>query len=205
VGETAGSSGTGAASIEGSGQPQVGPSFKVPGQISKPNGSPDAPSGDPPPEGAVVAGNSGSPPSRGVERPGEPEPLGFQLPANMPRPKEPQQQPQVVKKPPPPLGRLIANRDFPVTVQCHADHVEVIPGGYEFDMTDRNADQVDQDLLKSVRKMIERRQAVVRPGETPYRVHIRFQVHPEGLRTYLRTYPLMEQLNLPMSRENLEQ
>ncbi|MFO0863650.1 MAG: hypothetical protein U0744_03145 [Gemmataceae bacterium] len=118
----------------------------------------------------------------------------------MPRPKD---TPQVVKKPPP-IGRLIANRDYQIVVKCLADHVEVTPGGFDFDMTDANETTIDRDLTASVRELAERRQATVRPGETPYRVNVRFQVHPEGLRTYLRVYPLMESLNLPMSRENLE-
>jgi hypothetical protein len=57
-------------------------------------------------------------------------------------------------------------------------------------------------LLAALREMIDRRQATVRPGEPPYRPHIRFKVWPEGLRTYYLAYPALEVLQVPMTREN---
>jgi hypothetical protein len=184
------------------GEPGIATSIKIPGQLPNPgaaNGQSGEPANPVPPgtPGAVAGGGEG----QSGEPPGEADPLALKFPPNMPRPKD---TPQVVRKPPPPLGRLIANRDYQIVVKCLADRVEVTPGGLDFDMSDRNEADVDRDLTTSVRKLSERRQAAVRPGETPYRVNVRFQVHPEGLRTYLRVYPLMESLNLPMSRENLE-
>ena len=44
----------------------------------------------------------------------------------------------------------------------------------------------------------------VRPGEPPYRPLLRFQVHPDALRSYFHVYPLFENLRLPMTRENLD-
>jgi hypothetical protein len=52
--------------------------------------------------------------------------------------------------------------------------------------------------------MIARRQATVLPGEPPYRPLLRFQVQPEGLRSYYLAYPLLAPLGVPMARENLE-
>jgi hypothetical protein len=52
--------------------------------------------------------------------------------------------------------------------------------------------------------MIERRQATVPEGDVPYRPLIRFRVHPDGVRAYYLAYPVLEALNVPLSRENLE-
>ncbi|MBX9678730.1 MAG: hypothetical protein K2X38_08185 [Gemmataceae bacterium] len=182
-------------------QPAIATSIKIPGQLPGVGGAP-AESGEPgtpvPPgtPGAVAGG-----PGQAGEPMGEPDPLALKFPPNMPRPKD---TPQAAKKALPPLGRLIANRDYQIVVTCFADRVEVTPGGFDFDMTNRNEQEIDRELIANIRKTTDRRQATVRPGEAPYRVNIRFQVHPEGLRTYLRVYPLIEALNLPMSRENLE-
>jgi hypothetical protein len=52
--------------------------------------------------------------------------------------------------------------------------------------------------------MIVRRQATVRPGEPPYRPYIRFQIRPDGLRSYYLAYPVLENLGIPMARQDLE-
>jgi hypothetical protein len=49
--------------------------------------------------------------------------------------------------------------------------------------------------------MIERRQATVRTGESPYRPQIRFMVFPDGFRAYYLAYPALETLGLTMTRE----
>ena len=109
------------------------------------------------------------------------------------------------KKPAPPLGRMLANRDFLLTIECFADVVALYPSGQVFSVA-RGPDQknIDQALLQAVLSLIERRQATVRAGEAAYRPQLRFQVHPEALRTYFYVYPLFENLRIPMTRENLE-
>ena len=58
-------------------------------------------------------------------------------------------------------------------------------------------------LRKEIEEMIARRQASLRPGETPYRPMIRFRVWPNGVRTYYLAYPALESLGVPMTRENV--
>jgi hypothetical protein len=60
-------------------------------------------------------------------------------------------------------------------------------------------------LRRAVHQLIARRQATVRPGESPYRPLIRFLVRPDGLRTYHLAFPALESLRVPMARINLEQ
>lgn len=101
------------------------------------------------------------------------------------------------------LGSLLANRDYRVTLICTEDALYVLPGGRVYSMTNPDPD-LDRKVVENVVQMIARRQSGVRPGEPPYRPLLRFQVHPAGLRTYYRIYPLFENLKIPMSRENVE-
>jgi hypothetical protein len=106
--------------------------------------------------------------------------------------------------PAPPLGRLLGNRDFLVTVDCYGDHVTVFPGGSQFRWKANAPQATDAAIAQHVRELIDRRQAGVQPGEPPYRPAVRFQVAGDGLRTYYHVYPLLEPLRVPMMRENLE-
>jgi hypothetical protein len=104
----------------------------------------------------------------------------------------------------PTLSKILGNKDFVITIDCYADHVTLFPGGAQFRWTTQNVQATDSALVASVAKLIERRQAAVRPGEPPYRPIIRFQVSAEGLRSYYHVYPLLEHLRIPMTRENVE-
>jgi len=62
----------------------------------------------------------------------------------------------------------------------------------------------DTRLVEMLTKMIERRQATVPDGESPFRPMIRFRVLPSGLRSYYVAYPILEPLHVPMTRENVD-
>lgn len=106
---------------------------------------------------------------------------------------------------PPPVSKLFGNRDFIITIDCYAEHATVFPSGLQFRWDGPNAGANDEALLKTVTNLIARRQASVRAAEPPYRPIIRFQVSPDGLRTYLRIYPLLSPLNITMTRENVHE
>ena len=107
--------------------------------------------------------------------------------------------------PAPPLSRLLGNKDFIITVDCYADHATIFPSGLQYRWNASNASANDEALVQTVTNLIARRQASLRPGEPPYRPIIRFQVAADGLRTYLRVYPLLEHLRVTMTRENVEE
>jgi hypothetical protein len=48
-----------------------------------------------------------------------------------------------------------------------------------------------------------RQQALTLPGEKPLPPHIRFLVHPDAVRTYHMTYPALERISVPQTRQNL--
>jgi hypothetical protein len=59
-------------------------------------------------------------------------------------------------------------------------------------------------MRKQIQQTIARRQASVRPGDPPYRPQLRFLVRPDGSATYYRAYPLLESLQVPMGRQNID-
>jgi hypothetical protein len=107
---------------------------------------------------------------------------------------------------PPPAPRKTANRDWVLSVECTADALVLYPGGQRVPTATlaRGKDGA-QVLSQAVQDMIARRQAMVRPGEAPYRPQIRFLVRPDGLRSFYAGYPALEALRIPMTRQNLDQ
>ena len=106
---------------------------------------------------------------------------------------------------PSPLSKILGNKDFLITLDCYSDHVNLFPGGVQFHWKDAKTQATDQALVQTVTRLIERRQASVRPGEPPYRPMIRFNVYADGRRVYYHVYPLLDSLRVPMSRENVEE
>ena len=97
----------------------------------------------------------------------------------------------------PVIPATIRSRDWIIHLECAVDGV-VLPTGQRVPAGSR--DQV----LKAVQDLMARRQAQLRPGEPPWRPQIRFQVRPDGLRTYYQAFPALEPLGLVMTRENLD-
>ena len=112
------------------------------------------------------------------------------------------------KKPPvpaSPLSKLLGNKDFVITIDCHADRVTVSPSGLQYRWNNGNAAANDQALTQTVTNLIARRQASVRPGEPPYRPILRFQVAADGYPTFYRAYPLLEHLHVAWTKENVRE
>jgi hypothetical protein len=108
-------------------------------------------------------------------------------------------------RPPPPPARIFGSRDLVIIIDCLADGVVVHPGGQSFSLATLPARaESDHALPHAVRQLIARRQSLLRDGEAPLQPTLRFQIRPDGLRAYYRAFPLLEQLRLPMTRENVE-
>jgi hypothetical protein len=126
----------------------------------------------------------------------------------IPTPLESLQKATVRKRPipPSPLGRLIGNRDFIVVVECKRSEVVVQPWRLRFPLASlpREPDP-RHELVETVKRLFDRRQASVGPGEPLYRPIIQFRLHPDGLSAYYLAYPLLETLHVTMYRENLDE
>lgn len=172
------------------------------------NGTPQRPNGNSPsdvnPISAPIPGNSVG----AAQRPGIPnDGAGSEAPSDPTSKPLPSFGAEPVKKPSaaPPVGRVLGNKDFVITIDCYADHVSVFPGGMTFRWTPATMKATDQALVQGIANLISKRQASVRPGEPPYRPVIRFQVSTEGLRSYYQAYPLLDSLGVPMRRENIDE
>ena len=174
-----------------------------PGSTPNPNGQPGQGSGIPSPW--QVPGTNAAP-----APPGPPGPPSVPSSASVstPPPVSPLQGsapvPPASKGPPQAIRPVLGNRDFVITIACYGDHVNVYPGGKQFSWQNGNSATIDQAVVQNVQDLIAGRQKSVRPGEPPYRPMIRFQLAPGGLIRFLHLYPRLEFLQVPMTRENLD-
>ena len=103
-----------------------------------------------------------------------------------------------------PLSHILGNRDWNILIECQADKLTVHSTKQQFSVVSLQRGGNGLVLVESMRQLIARRQATVRPGETPYRAVLRFRVHSDGLRCYYTACSLLDGLRLPMARENVE-
>jgi hypothetical protein len=173
-----------------------------------PPGSPDTPAGSypgstgPPPKSATWASNLGG---SDAASPSGGDRTGRAALPTVGLPPIPGGADNKTKQSPPPPNLVLGNRDFLITIACYRDHVTVYPGGKQHWWKGTDTAFAEQVLVQNVQDLIAGRQRSVRPGELPYRPLIRFQVAADGLGSYLRVYPRLEFLHVPMSRENLEE
>ena len=95
------------------------------------------------------------------------------------------------------------DRDWIIYVECQADRAILYPARTEFSLAALTAPPETNTLLATVQKMIERRQSLVAPGDVPYRPEVRFLIRPNSLRTFHMTYPALDGLAVPKTRQNL--
>jgi hypothetical protein len=113
--------------------------------------------------------------------------------------------PKSGKAPPPRPFLLNRVREWVIVIDCTTDSVILSPTGLHIATDSLLSDpRAGTTLAEAVHQLVDQRQAAVRPGDPPFRPQIRFDVHPNGLRTYHLVYPALEALQLPMTRQNLE-
>jgi hypothetical protein len=99
---------------------------------------------------------------------------------------------------------LVGNRDWIIAVDCKPDAVILTLTGQRLATSELTLrDDGGNALRDAVQKLINRRQATVRPGEPPYRPLVYFRVPANSVRTYYLAYPLLEGLGVPMRRESV--
>lgn len=138
-------------------------------------------------EGGAAGGGSGSP-----SLPSPTDPLG-----HLSAPKQPYR-PAPVRP-----GFLDRDRDWVITLECRADRAVLQLNAQTFSLDELSAG-ADGLLPRTLRQLIDRRQATVPAGVPPYRPILRFLVYPGGLRSYYRAYPALEGLNHPMTRTDVD-
>ncbi len=99
----------------------------------------------------------------------------------------------------------LSDRDWIIYIECRADCVVIYPAQMVFPLASLTTPLETNPLLVTLRKMIERRQSLVPAGEPPYRVQIRYLIRPGSLRTFHATYPVLDGLPVPKTRQNLNE
>jgi len=106
--------------------------------------------------------------------------------------------------PPRPI-RFIGNRDWVIPIECRGDGVVLRNAGQKFPLESLTGNgTAESPLLQALKQMIARRQSGVRPGEPPYRPQVRFLIYPDGLKSYYLSFPALEPLGIPLTRQNVE-
>jgi hypothetical protein len=115
------------------------------------------------------------------------------------KPKKPARRPEL--RP----ALLGGDRDYIIMLECRANSVVLYPYGNSFSAESLAAKNGGGVILAdAIQRMIARKQATVRSGEQPYRPQVRFMVRPDGLHSMHRVYPLLEELHIPLTRQNLD-
>ncbi len=99
--------------------------------------------------------------------------------------------------------QLGGNRDWAIYIEIRPQSVVMYPSRQEIPISALTRDPSTNLVCLSLTQMIARRQALVRPGETPYRPKLHFLVHRDAERAFYETFPTVESLNIPMVRQSL--
>ena len=103
-------------------------------------------------------------------------------------------------------GRILGNRDWIIPIECRADAVILYPTRKKIPVAQlAQGDGLNNPLFQEVQRLIERRQAMILPGDPPYRPIVRFLVRPDATQSYYLAYPCLEGLQVPMKRVNLDE
>lgn len=183
-------------------QAQAGQASVAPQGPSGQAGGPSCPSPDTPPKFAPSS-PGGSASAGGDEEPGlNVRPTRQILPAAPSVPVAP-------KNPPPRRSAnlrpalISGDRDWVIFIECRANSLVVYPSRQEIPVAALGRGP-NNPLVQQVRQMIDRKQATVRPGDMPYRPHVRFLVRPQFEATFYQAYPSLDGLTVPKSRQTLE-
>ena len=98
---------------------------------------------------------------------------------------------------------MSGDRDWILYVECKAEGVVIYPTQLLVPASALGRPSGSNPLLQSVQQLIDRKQATVRQGDTPYRPEVRFLVHADAGRTYHLAYPTLDALAAPKTAQYL--
>ncbi len=171
---------------------------------SQPSGTSANKAAGPRREGDAAQGTA-SPGGDPTQSSGPPGASGSSAPARLPLPTDRFRPAKSTDEKEPPARRLarLNDRDWIIYIECREESAILYPSLTEFPLTALSGPPETNALLAAVRRMIERRQSGVRTGDVPYRPEVRFLIRPNCLRTFHATYPALDTLVVPKTRQNL--
>ena len=99
-------------------------------------------------------------------------------------------------------ARLAGASELVLFIECRADGAIIHPGGKKFSLTDLSGS--DNPLVGELRRQIDRRSSLSRPGDTVPKPHLRYLVWNDGLRSYHSIYPTLRDWDVPKSQQSIE-
>ena len=215
AGGTTGAAGAGMAGSPGAGTPGAGMVLGNPGGPLGPiTGPPPLPPPNPtrpdqrrdddqPSPGGASGSGSPSGIAGGASGGGLPDPdaedlapLGRVL---VPLPRAPEKNPP---SRPMKLAKLSGPVELVMFVECRADGATVHPGGRKFGIAELSS--ANNPLIEELKRQMDRRQALARPGELLPKPHVRYLVWNDGLRSYHAIYPLLRSWDVTKSQQSIE-
>ena len=99
-------------------------------------------------------------------------------------------------------AKLAGASELVLFIECRADGAIIHPGGKKFSLTDLSGS--DNPLVGELRRQIDRRSSLSRPGDTVPKPHLRYLVWNDGLRSYHSIYPALRDWDVPKSQQSIE-
>ena len=99
-------------------------------------------------------------------------------------------------------ARLAGASELVLFIECRADGAIIHPGGKKFSLADLSGS--DNPLVGELRRQIDRRGSLSRPGDTVPKPHLRYLVWNDGLRSYHSIYPALRDWDVPKSQQSIE-
>ncbi|NBU76341.1 MAG: hypothetical protein EBS30_14170 [Planctomycetes bacterium] len=99
-------------------------------------------------------------------------------------------------------ARLAGASELVLFIECRADGAIIHPGGKKFSLAELSSS--DSPLVGELRRQIDRRGALSRPGDTVPKPHLRYLVWNDGLRSYHSIYPALRDWDVPKSQQSIE-
>src|SRR5262249_31385063 len=132
----------------------------------------------------------------GEKRRGPPSPAAGTAPPNL---ANRERHPQPLQP-----ALLGGDRDWVLFVEGRPDAVVLYPSRRQFLAHPPTTPQGRADLLRAAQQLLERRQAAARAADAVFRPQVRFLVHPDGVRTFHLSYPVLDPLPTPKTRQELQ-
>ena len=109
-------------------------------------------------------------------------------------------------QPPRPLriARLEGEREYTLFVECRASGLVLQPEGIPIPGNELETESGAKRFVDLISKQIDRKNRKNAPGDPPLRGRLKFLVWADGVRWYHASFPLVEGLDIPKVRQNLE-
>jgi hypothetical protein len=102
------------------------------------------------------------------------------------------------------IARLEGEREYTIFVECRAAGLVLQPEGLVIAGHDLETEAGAKRFVDVITRQIEKKNRKNPPGEPPLRGKLKFLVWSDGVRWYHASFPLVEGLDIPKVRQNLE-